>query len=52
MKIKYWICSYKSNGKGQSKYTPIIEFENRDEAYKAMAKADPKKYTVLPQVAD
>lgn len=52
MKIKYWICSFKGNGKGQSNYTPIIEFETRDEAYKAMTKVDSKKYTVLPQVAD
>lgn len=52
MNIKYWICSYKGNGKGQSHYVPIIEFASRDEAYKAMAKVDARKYTVLPQVAE
>lgn len=52
MKITYWICSYKSEGNGKSKYTPIIQFPNRDEAYKAVEKVNRRKYTVLPQVED
>jgi hypothetical protein len=52
MKVTYWICSYKGNGDGSSSYTPIIQFPNREEAYKAIEKVNQRKYTVLPQVED
>ena len=46
MKITYWISRVVEGGKPK----PIIEYEDRNEAYKDLAKIKNCKYTIIPEV--
>lgn len=46
MQITYWISRVVEG----SKPVPVLEFQDRDEAYKALSKITFGKYTIIPEV--